>query len=98
MKTDIIKMQSNQVSTIPDMLYIIETGILQIKTEILNTKTATIQMKFCISNMKNETIKKNIQIIFQFTTDQYNYLIVRYIYKPLSSYDRYQSHPPSKIG
>ena len=55
-------------------------------------------MKFCISNMKNETIKKNIQIIFQFTTDQYNYLIVMYIYKPLSGYDRYQSHPPSKIG
>ena len=51
MKTDIIKMQSNQVSTIPDMLYIIETGILKIKTEILNTKTETIQMKFCTSNL-----------------------------------------------
>ena len=38
-------MESNQVSTIPDMLNI-ETRILQIKTEILNMKTETIQMKF----------------------------------------------------
>ena len=44
MKTDILKMKSNQVSTITDMLKI-EKGILQIKTEILNTKTETIQMK-----------------------------------------------------
>ena len=41
MKTDIIKMKSNKVSTIPDMLNI-ETGILQIKTGILKTKTETI--------------------------------------------------------
>ena len=47
MKTDIIKMKSNQVSTIPDILNI-KTGILLIKTEILNTKTETIQMKFRI--------------------------------------------------
>ena len=38
-------MKSNQVSTIPYMLNI-KTGIPQIKTEILNTKTETIQMKF----------------------------------------------------
>ena len=38
-------MESNQVSTIPDMLNI-ETRILQIKTEILNMKTETVQMKF----------------------------------------------------
>ena len=37
MKTDIIKMKSNKVSTIPDMLNI-ETEILHIKTETLNTK------------------------------------------------------------
>ena len=55
-------MESNQVSTIPDMLNI-ETRILQIKTEILNMKTETIQMKFWISNMKNEAIKINIQIL-----------------------------------
>ena len=45
MKTDIIKMKSNQVNTIPDILNI-EIGILQIKAEILNTKTETIKMKF----------------------------------------------------
>ena len=38
-------MKSNQVSKIPDVLNI-ETGILQIKTKILYTKTATIQMEF----------------------------------------------------
>ena len=31
MKTDIVKVKSNQVSTIPDMLNV-ETGIQQIKT------------------------------------------------------------------
>ena len=47
LKTDIIKMKINQVGTIPDMLSM-ETriGLVQIKTEILNTKTETIQMKF----------------------------------------------------
>ena len=61
MKTDIIKMKSDQVSAIPDMLNI-ETGILQIKIEIWSMKTETIpvQMKFWISNMKNETIMINI--------------------------------------
>ena len=56
MKTDLIIMKSNKVSTIPDMLNI-ETGILQIKTEISNMTTETVQMKFWISNIKNETIK-----------------------------------------
>ena len=40
MKTDILKMKSNKVSTIPDMLNK-QAGILQIKTEIINTKTET---------------------------------------------------------
>ena len=44
MKSDIIKMKINHVSTIPDILNI-ETGILQINTDILNMKTATIKMK-----------------------------------------------------
>ena len=38
-------MKCKQVSTIPDILSV-ETGIPQINTEILNMKTATIQMKF----------------------------------------------------
>ena len=38
-------MESNRVSTIPDMLNIC-TRILQIKTEKLDMKTETIQMKF----------------------------------------------------
>ena len=38
MKIEILKMKSNKVSTIPDM-FNKQAGILQIKTEILNTKT-----------------------------------------------------------
>ena len=47
LKTDIIKMKNNQVSTIPDTLSMkTRIGLVQIKTEMLNIKTETIQMKF----------------------------------------------------
>ena len=41
----------------------LQTGILQIKTEILNTKTGTIQITFLQNQHENETIKINIQIL-----------------------------------